>query len=309
MFKIFIKKLNILKFKYLCNVKYSIFALVLTVFLLWLTLRINETFEAIFAYVSILTVGIFHGSNDISLIRYIKRGSTTNIIKYLVFYVLLVLFTCLIFIKFPLVALIVFVAFSCYHFGEQHFHAQLLLQTIKSQILYVAYGILIFGLLFYFNQDDTSQVIYELTQVNLSEVTYQAFLILGIVLTAVFGFLNRKNFKVEVEFFKEIFLLVLFALLFKLASLLWAFAIYFIVWHSMPSLRDQIESLHGQINSRTIIKYIKSSLIYWLISVIGLVIVYYISQGLELQFITLFFAFLAAITIPHVIVMFFLNKK
>ncbi|MCA0131848.1 Brp/Blh family beta-carotene 15,15'-dioxygenase [Winogradskyella alexanderae] len=289
--------------------KYSIFALVLTVFLLWLTLRINETFEAIFAYVSILTVGIFHGSNDISLIRYIKRGSTTNIIKYLVFYVLLVLFTCLIFIKFPLVALIVFVAFSCYHFGEQHFHAQLLLQTIKSQILYVAYGILIFGLLFYFNQDDTSQVIYELTQVNLSEVTYQAFLILGIVLTAVFGFLNRKNFKVEVEFFKEIFLLVLFALLFKLASLLWAFAIYFIVWHSMPSLRDQIESLHGQINSRTIIKYIKSSLIYWLISVIGLVIVYYISQGLELQFITLFFAFLAAITIPHVIVMFFLNKK
>lgn len=309
MFKIILKKLNNSNFKYLCRVKSSIFGLFLTVFLLWLTLRINFTYESYLAYGLILTVGIFHGSNDISLIRFIKKGSSSHIVKYLVFYILLVLFTCLVFIKLPMIALIIFIGFSCYHFGEQHFHSLLINQSLLGQLLFVGYGALIFGLLFYFNHESTSAVILELTGFSLSEVYYLSFLIFGLTLTGIFGFLSRRNFKKEVEIFREIFLLLLFALLFKVSSLLWAFAIYFIVWHSIPSLIDQIESLHGQLNSKNLFKYIKSSIVYWLISIIGLVFVFYLSKSLNIQFITLFFAFLAAITIPHVIVMYYLNKK
>ncbi|MCA0154226.1 Brp/Blh family beta-carotene 15,15'-dioxygenase [Winogradskyella vincentii] len=298
-----------MKFEYLCIVKSSIFRLFLTVFLLWFTLRINFKFESYLAYGLILTVGIFHGSNDISLIRFLKKGSSSHIVKYLVFYVLLVLLTCVVFINLPFIALLLFVAFSCYHFGEQHFHSQLSHQNLIGQILFFGYGALIFGLLFYFNHEATSVVIFELSGVNLAEVHYLLFLILGVIITGVSVFLNRRNFDKEVEFFREIFLLLLFALLFKVASLLWAFAIYFIVWHSIPSLIDQIESLHGQLNSKNLFEYIKSSIIYWLISVVGLVFVYYLSKSLNIQFITLFFAFLAAITIPHVIVMYYLNKN
>lgn len=309
MFKIFIKKLNKLKFEYLCAVKSAIFRLVLTVFLLWLTLRLNFTYETYLAYGLILTVGIFHGSNDISLIRLLKKGSSSHMTKYLIFYVLLVLITCLVFIKIPLIALLIFVIFSCYHFGEQHFHHQINLQSLNSKVLFIAYGALIFGLLFYFNQEETTAVILELTGVTFSDLYYLIFLSVAFLLTTFFGFLNRPYFKKDMDLFREIFLILLFALLFKVASLLWAFAIYFIVWHSIPSLIDQIESLHGRLNTVNIFRYIKSSIIYWLISIIGLAAVYYLSLSLSIQFITLFFAFLAAITIPHVIVMYYLNKK
>ncbi|WP_431158162.1 Brp/Blh family beta-carotene 15,15'-dioxygenase [Winogradskyella poriferorum] len=289
--------------------KSSIFRLFLTVFLLWLTLRLNEAYESYLAYILVITVGIFHGSNDISLIQFLKKDSSEHIKKYLFFYVLLVVITCLIFINIPLIALLIFVGFSCYHFGEQHFHHLLKDQFLIGQLFFTSYGILIFGLIFYFNQEDTSAVILELSGAQLSMPYYLSFLLLGVLSTLTFGYINRANFNDDMELFRELFLILLFALLFKIATLLWAFAIYFIVWHSIPSLIDQIESLHGRLHFKSLIKYIQSSLLYWMISIVGLVLVYYLAQELNIQFITLFFAFLAAITIPHVIVMYYLNKK
>ena len=97
--------------------KLSNYNLFITVFLLWLTQRLQDTYESYFAYILILTVGIFHGSNDIALIRFLNKGSSNHITRYLLFYVLLVLITCFVFIKLPLSALLIFIAFSCYHFG------------------------------------------------------------------------------------------------------------------------------------------------------------------------------------------------
>ena len=289
--------------------KLSNYNLFITVFLLWLTQRLQDTYESYFAYILILTVGIFHGSNDIALIRFLNKGSSNHIMRYLLFYVLLVLITCFVFIKLPLSALLIFIGFSCYHFGEQHFCSQLENSTRINQFLYVGYGMLIFGLLFYFNYEATDSIILELTGFSFSKYYYLVFLVIGFIMTCIFGYVSLSNFKKDVDFFREVFLILLFALLFKLASLLWAFAIYFIVWHSLPSLKDQIQSLHGKFNTSNLISYIKSSVIYWLISLVGLVIVFYISESFDIRFITLFFAFLAAITIPHVIVMYYLNKN
>lgn len=289
--------------------KSSIFRLFLTVFLLWLTLRINVVYESYLAYILIITIGIFHGSNDIALIQFIKKGSTVQVNKYLFFYVLLVVLTCLTFVSFPLIALLIFIGFSCYHFGEQHFHHLLKHQSLVGQLFLASYGLLIFGLIFYFNQEDTSAVILELTDIKLSHYHFLVFFILSAVLSLAMGFINRDNFNEGMELFRELFLILLFSLLFKMASLIWAFAIYFIVWHSIPSLNDQIESLHGRLNIKTLLKYIQSSLLYWIISIVGLVFAYYLAEFLNIEFITLFFAFLAAITIPHVIVMYYLNKK
>lgn len=266
-------------------------------------------YESYLAYILIITIGIFHGSNDIALIQFIKKGSTVQVNKYLFFYVLLVVLTCLTFVSFPLIALLIFIGFSCYHFGEQHFHHLLKHQSLVGQLFLASYGLLIFGLIFYFNQEDTSAVILELTDIKLSHYHFLVFFILSAVLSLAMGFINRDNFNEGMELFRESFLILLFSLLFKMASLIWAFAIYFIVWHSIPSLNDQIESLHGRLNIKTLLKYIQSSLLYWIISIVGLVFAYYLAEFLNIEFITLFFAFLAAITIPHVIVMYYLNKK
>lgn len=289
--------------------KSTIFNLVLTVFLLWFTIQIESSYEMYLAYFFILTIGIIHGANDISLITYLTKTATTSKIKYLLFYISLIGIMSVAFFLLPFIALLVFIAFSCYHFGEQHFYGDIHIHNSKSTLLYIAYGVLIFGLLFYTNAFETSAIIQELTGVQITENNYLTFLIIGALFTVVSLFLNRFNFKDGINYYQELFLILVFFMLFKLASLLWAFAIYFIVWHSLPSLRDQTSTLYGRFDKQSFLKYIKSSLLNWIISIVGLALVYYVSLSMSINFITLFFAFLAAITIPHVIVMYFLNKK
>ena len=289
--------------------KLSIFNLIFTVFLLWLTIQLKSSHEDYLAYISILTVGILHGANDISLIEFLTQEAPKRKIKFLLIYVGLIVITSVAFFNFPPIALLVFIVFSCYHFGEQHFYNQIRGNGPKVTSLYISYGMLIFGLLFYLNYDATASIIVELTGVEVSELVFQYFMLCGMAATILLLIINRANHKQTINYLQELFLVVVFALIFELASLLWGFAIYFIVWHSIPSLKDQIYALYGNLNKKSILKYIRSSLLNWIISIIGLVVVYYASTLFNIRFVTLFFAFLAAITIPHVIVMYFLNKK
>lgn len=308
MFKIFIKKLNKIKFYYLYIVRFPIFNLIITVFLFWLTIQIDSQFETYLSYILVCSVGILHGANDISIISFLKRGYKRNRI-FLALYIILILSNIFIFFTSPLFALIVFITISCYHFGEQHYNHFIKQGGLKSSFFFFSYGFLIFGLLFYNNLNETNKIIFELTGVLISKDLFLYFLWFGIITTLLSTIINYKNFTTEFNYLQELFLIALFALLFKLATLLWAFTIYFVIWHSVPSLIDQIKVLYGDTNKINWINYIKSSFIYWFISIIGLVVLYFGSDYLQLNFITVFFAFLAAITVPHVIVMYFLNKN
>lgn len=224
-------------------------------------------------------------------------------------YLTIILVMSFLFYSYPLFALSVFVGFSCYHFGEQHFVKKIKASNTKGQFLFFSYGMLIFGLLFSLKAGDSAEIILDLTNFKIPHTWFQYLLVIGILSTIIGIFLNRNDFNGHFKYLEELFLLLVFALIFKLASLLWAFNIYFIIWHSIPSLKDQILALYGNLNKNNLLKYLKSSLPNWIISVVGLYAIYRFSVFIELQFITLFFAFLAAITIPHVIVMYFLNKE
>ena len=102
--------------------------------------------------------------------------------------------------------------------------------------------------------------------------------------------------------FRELILLVLLFILFYLSTLLFAFAFYFVVWHSIPSLKDQLNYLHGEINLNSINKYLKHSLLYWFLSIFSLFMIYKYVDFESTYFMSLFFSFLAAISFPHVIV-------
>lgn len=289
--------------------KNTIQRLVFTVFLLWITVQIDSVYENYIAYFLIFTVGILHGSNDISLINHLSRSSGLSSWKLLLFYISIILSMSVLFYFFPFLALLIFIGFSCFHFGEQHWYEKLLNRKGLHYFFYFFYGAFILGLIFYLNTENTTQVIFELTKVDIPDIYFTFFLMTSLVGSLVIFWIIKQDIETEVNFLEEFFLLILFFIVFKLAALIWAFAIYFIIWHSIPSLEDQVRTLYGQITRKNLIKYFQSSLLNWLISLGGLVGLYYASMYVELQFITLFFAFLAAITIPHVIVMYYLNKK
>jgi Brp/Blh family beta-carotene 15,15'-monooxygenase len=96
--------------------------------------------------------------------------------------------------------------------------------------------------------------------------------------------------------------LLLLFLVFKTSSLILGFAIYFIFWHSIPSIIHQIEFISGNLNKKNILFYVKKAMIYWVISIAGLLILYQLVPQIKL-FATVVFVILFAVTAPHTWVM------
>jgi Brp/Blh family beta-carotene 15,15'-monooxygenase len=103
--------------------------------------------------------------------------------------------------------------------------------------------------------------------------------------------------------------LLVFAIIFKASSLIWGFALYFILWHSIPSIIEQMNFLYSNLSIQNFISYCKSAAVYWVISIVGIILLYLLLKDKKL-FNAIFFSFLAAITFPHVIVITkIFNKK
>ncbi len=282
--------------------------IVITFFFLWVAVLFSVKEEAILAYFLIFTFGIFHGSNDLKLIQ--KSRSFTKrsfFLSALVSYLAVVAITALFFSFVPSVALLFFVVASSYHFGEQHWVDS----DVKSALttaFYTCYGLVIFFLLFYVNEQEVTPIIEKITGVRMMPEYYLYTLIgsfTGFIGIYAWWFFNKK---IQRNIIKELFFLLVFFIVFKTASLLWAFSIYFVVWHSIPSLRDQIQYLYGTVNKGTFLQYFKTSFLYWLISMVGLALLYYLFQDRDGLFLSIMIYFLAAITFPHVLVMTRLNR-
>ena len=100
---------------------------------------------------------------------------------------------------------------------------------------------------------------------------------------------------------------IILMLLFWTTNLIVSFGTYFIIWHSWPSLKDQTRTLYKKPNAY--FEYLKDAFPYWIISILGLSIFYVYNEQIGLNPLALFFAFLAAITFPHVLVIFGLHQK
>jgi Brp/Blh family beta-carotene 15,15'-monooxygenase len=175
---------------------------------------------------------------------------------------------------------------------------------IFNSIYFLAYGLFIFSLLFYQSLFDVDKIMVELTGTSFSKIQVEITLITSAFLLfsgSLYIIMIQKND--WVLFFKEFFYLVLLFLVFSTSSLILGFAIYFIFWHSIPSIIHQIEFISGNLNKKNILFYIKKALIYWIISITGLLVLYQIVPQIDL-FATVVFVILFAVTAPHTWVMY-----
>tara|TARA_B100000989_G_C19421240_1_gene418721 strand:- start:187 stop:861 length:675 start_codon:yes stop_codon:yes gene_type:complete len=210
----------------------------------------------------------------------------------------------LIFYLVPVLALSLFVLFSAYHFGEQHWEDTLCgFNSFLKRIFFFCYGMLILFMIFNFSPEKVVEIIYEITSYSLLEI-YSSEVIITLVailfLLISYGLYN-KSIKMP-SVLRELALLLILGIVFKASSLIWGFTIYFILWHSIPSLLDQITFIFGNLEKKSIFKYAIAALPYWLISLIGISVLFLIFKN-EKHFYSLFFAFIAAVTFPHAIVM------
>jgi len=291
---------------------YSKIAIVASFFGLWMDSYLSSKYQIIFGFLLIFTIGILHGANDLLLIKNKNITNQQNSgVKILGYYVLVVFAGLFLFYIIPQIALLLFIMVSANHFGEQQW------QNIKGDfpkgILFLFqffYGLLILLLLFIFHSNEVQNIIFKIANVTIP-IPYFS-LLLKLVSTIFIGlsaYLFWKSEKLRKKLFLEFFYLTLFLIIFKSSSLIWGFAIYFILWHSIPSIIDQIKFLNGSYSLRFFFSYCRDAWAYWLISIIGMAILYYIFKD-EHLFNALFFSFLAAITFPHTFVITkMFNKK
>ena len=272
---------------------------------LWITTHVPESFELILGFVLIFTFGMIHGSNDLlivnKILKDVKRYSKTTL---LFAYLFIVSIAVLFFYWMPFVAMILFILFSAYHFGEQHWdHLFSKKKSIIKSSFFFCYGMLILFLLFTFNDEEVKLILFEITGYTFTSL-YSTIVLavlgsfIGVVLVVDYF---TKRLSIEV-ILKELFTLAVLAIIFSSSSLIWGFSIYFILWHSIPSLIEQITFIYGDVKTDSALKYCKGALPYWIISLVGMVILYAIFSS-EKQFYSLFFAFIAAVTFPHAFVM------
>lgn len=280
---------------------------------LWITSMVSSDIEIVLSFILIFTFGILHGSNDILLIDSIsKKRIKQPFFRVLGIYLLTVGLAILIFYFLPTLALILFIIFSAFHFGEQHWeHQKLNLSESFSKFFFLFYGLLVLTMLFVLNPIEVVDVVEAITSktLNFDNLLY-VFLMVVIVFVATIITILIRNKELERTMLKEFFLLLVLVIIFKVASLIWAFTIYFIFWHSIPSLFEQVQYIFGTFDRKNFFKYCKNAFPYWIIALIGIVIVYFIFKE-STMFYALFFSFIAAITFPHALVIskMFKNKK
>ncbi len=280
------------------------FSIVFSFLGLWITSLFPEDFELFLGFFLIFTFGMIHGSNDILIVNKLLNKPRLNLFRIIATYLLVVSVAVLIFYWQPSIALTLFVCFSAYHFGEQHWEENLaLIQNTSKKLYFFAYGLFVLYLVFYFNDESVKMIVNEISGVTLNQLYAEHVLItLGIFLLSFLAVLLRqKEIKLNTVI-TELFTLLVLITIFKSSSLIWGFTIYFIIWHSIPSLLEQIRFAYGSLERKHIIGYTKAALPYWLISLVGMTLLYFAFKD-EKHFYSLFFAFIAAVTFPHSIVM------
>ena len=260
-------------------------------------------YQDIVGFLLILSIGVIHGANDLLIIKkYTRKDSLKSQINYFLYYLGLVLLGFLFFYAFPSIALLSFVLVSIYHFGEQHWESNSFNTNLykgKKIFPIILHGSTFFLVIFINNIDVVNDVLASFNTIFLDYSVLETLLIIlfSIYMLMLLSFeLFRRYFIGEFLFFLLLYFLTMNS------SLIYGFSVYFIFFHSILSIKDQVNYIYEDDKSKYIKKYLINALPYFLLALFFLVGFYFFIDIESINILPIIFTFLAAITFPHVIV-------
>ena len=260
-------------------------------------------YQDILGFILILSIGVIHGANDLLIIKkYTRKSSIKSQISYFLYYLALVFLGFVFFYLFPSIALLSFVLVSIYHFGEQHWEVKTSnanFINVKRIYPIILHGLIFFIIVFMNNINIVNDVLLDFNTISLNYIYLEIFLI---VLFLIYMFLLLSSKSMRDYFADELVFFILLFILTLNSSLIFGFSIYFIFFHSVLSIKDQVKYIYGDDNLEYIKKYLISALPYFILAILFLIGSYLIIDFESLDILPIMFTFLAAITFPHVIV-------
>ena len=281
------------------NIKLRILIFIITISL---SILLPVNYQDILGFLLILSIGVIHGANDLLIIKkYTRNDTLKSQILYFLYYLGLVFLGFVFFYFFPSIALLSFVFVSIYHFGEQHWEANVSKSGLpKSKKIFPIslHGLIFFIIIFMNNINVVNDVLLSFNTITLD---YNLLRTLLIVSFSIYLFL-LYIFRLRTYLIEEFMFFILLFILSINASLIFGFSIYFIFFHSVLSIKDQVRFIYDNNKSEYVKKYLINSLPYFFLALLFLLGFYLIIDIESIDILPIIFTFLAAITFPHVIV-------
>ena len=283
--------------------KIIIFRIAIFTIFLTLSYLLSANYQDMIGFALVLSVGLIHGANDLLIIKKNSK-STSNYSQFRTFFAYLgVVFVGLIFFYlFPSFALVAFIIVSIYHFGEQHLEAIPITRILKNNyrfISIVSHGIILFTIIFMNNINTVNNVFLSFKINFLNSSTLNIILITASIVYISTLVINKY---LTSFIFSEILFFVLFYFLSLSSTLILCFSVYFIFFHSILSIKDQVKYIYGNNDSSSLKRYLLNSMPYFILAIVFLILFYNYTEIDNSDLLPIIFTFLAAITFPHVIV-------
>jgi len=283
--------------------KIIIFRIAVCVIFIFISYLLSANYQDMIGFAFVLSIGLIHGANDLLIIKKnLKFTSSYSQFRTFLAYIGVVFLGLFFFYFFPSSALIAFILISIYHFGEQHIEAIPITSSIKSNyriISIVSHGIILFTIIFMNNIDIVNDVFLSFKINFLNSNTLNIILITASVVYISSLVIDKY---LTSFIFSEILFFVLFYFLSLSSTLILCFSVYFIFFHSVLSIKDQVKYIYGSNDSNSLKRYLLNSMPYFILAIIFLILFYNYTKIDNSDLLPIIFTFLAAITFPHVIV-------
>lgn len=299
------------------NPRIQLMVQLFTLIIIMVSLIKHELFVSsslVVALVLIVFIGIPHGANDHLLFfnlinKRVDKNNKKSILFFASYIGLIILYVCCWYL-FPTFSLGLFILISIYHFGQSNLYISPINSKFVKIISIFLSGSFVLLTPIFAHIETALPVIQTLTKnpdfLAISErlgnklaISAGMLMIIHWVILMLSKHINLKDGLIEIL---NVFLL--FGLFYY--SPLWiGFAIYFTLWHSIPSIEDQINFFKTTRENYNLGNYVREIFPFSLIALLGLFLAFqfsgdYISVN---QGLALLFSFIAVITLPHMIMM------
>lgn len=269
--------------------------------------------QYLFFFIGIILLGVPHGAADLLVATQNAHNEVKPFSKIFFFtnYLLRLILFGVVLYFFPLAGYIIFILFAAYHFGETDLY-QFKTRSLVGKLFITSYGLLILGviLLNHFEEVKPIFTLFDPSGIYISTLNYIEIhrliilLLLGLLffISTFLYFLINQLKQTHPERFLLHFSFILL-ILYHLPMIL-GFTFYFVVWHSILSLKNIVNYLRkdGLVTASIIVKQITLYSIIALGSILLFGLTRYMFGSINAMMSYVFLG-LAVLTAPHMQIM------
>ena len=280
------------------NTSFRSLAMALTLCIYFLLSTTGSPYTETYMYSSIvlglLIIGIPHGAVD-----HLLKKDSKPLVQFIAKYLLIIALNFILWIYSPKIALILFLIYSAFHFGESELEKLDQAQSIKKAIKGGIIGALILLIIVFGHWQESISVLKNIEnllpqrrfEINISPAIYASLICSAFAGLYLCLFQNKKHFV-------QLSLILVFGLFMPLIA---AFSLYFICQHSFNAWQDLKSGL--SLNSMQLYKKAWPYLLGAIAVFIAILAFNSIDELLSTNIWSNFFIFLSCISLPHIFYM------